>query len=302
MAKTLVGYDGTKGGDDALALASQLAGTGELFVLSAWELPFLGPWEIAAVGERGAAAAGEQLAEEHLGEVLGRAAARLADRKFESRRSHLPAADALITAALADAVDLVVVGPSEHGPVGRVLLGSVGLSLLGRCPRPVVIAPSGWAGGERQRVDLIGIAYDGSRESRAALSAAADLAAELDAALRLIGVVDIGVVDATAADAGDAARLEAEEMQAAAAGLSGPMSVDYVVAEGTPAETLVAGAQTVDLLALGTRSQGPLRRAMLGSVARSLVERAPCPLLVVPRAAAESLLPAADLASGERSP
>lgn len=55
-----------------------------------------------------------------------------------------------------------------------------------------------------------------------------------------------------------------------------------VVGEAAPA---LAGEvrQGVDLLCLGSRAYGPVRRVLLGSVSSELMSSAPCPVLVVPR-------------------
>ena len=50
------------------------------------------------------------------------------------------------------------------------------------------------------------------------------------------------------------------------------------------ADGLVEKAAEVhaDLIVVGTHRRGPLLRALLGSVSRRVVDRAPCPVLVVP--------------------
>jgi nucleotide-binding universal stress UspA family protein len=54
-----------------------------------------------------------------------------------------------------------------------------------------------------------------------------------------------------------------------------------------PADGLVAAAHGVDLLVMGSRAHGPRRAVLLGSVSRQVAEHAPCPVVIVPRAAAE---------------
>jgi nucleotide-binding universal stress UspA family protein len=76
--------------------------------------------------------------------------------------------------------DIVVVGSSHRGRIGQVLAGNVALSLLNGLHRPVAVAPAGYAdrAAELQR---IGVGFDGSPESYAALHAAGDLALAADA-------------------------------------------------------------------------------------------------------------------------
>lgn len=64
--------------------------------------------------------------------------------------------------------------------------------------------------------------------------------------------------------------------------------VESVVVEGDPARSIVERAEAghVDLIAMSTRGEGGLKRALLGSVADEVVRSAPCPVLLVPASAA----------------
>jgi nucleotide-binding universal stress UspA family protein len=66
------------------------------------------------------------------------------------------------------------------------------------------------------------------------------------------------------------------------------------VAEGDPVDAILhaAGTQKADLIVMGTHGRSGVDRLMLGSVAESVLRRAPCPVLTVPRRAE----PAASLA------
>ncbi len=57
------------------------------------------------------------------------------------------------------------------------------------------------------------------------------------------------------------------------------------VAEGPPAMVIerLAKEREVDLIAMGTHGRSGLRELMLGSVAKRVVQRAPCPVLTVRR-------------------
>ena len=55
--------------------------------------------------------------------------------------------------------------------------------------------------------------------------------------------------------------------------------------DGPPAATLAAACEDdVDLLLVGSRGYGPTLRVLLGSVSAELIRKAPCPVLVTPRA------------------
>lgn len=54
-----------------------------------------------------------------------------------------------------------------------------------------------------------------------------------------------------------------------------------VVAEGDPAESLLAAAQDADVLVLGTRGRSPLVGLLVGSVSQICAAAAPCPVVLV---------------------
>jgi nucleotide-binding universal stress UspA family protein len=61
------------------------------------------------------------------------------------------------------------------------------------------------------------------------------------------------------------------------------------VVEGDAARQLVGRATGADLLVVGTRGRGSLKRLLLGSVAREVATAAPCNVLVIPPPAAADL-------------
>jgi nucleotide-binding universal stress UspA family protein len=77
--------------------------------------------------------------------------------------------------------------------------------------------------------------------------------------------------------------------------------VDVLVNEA--ADGLVAASEQVDLLVMGSRGLGPKRAVALGSVSRKVVDRAACPVLVLPRGASaktDALLADAEAQAGVR--
>lgn len=137
---------------------------------------------------------------------------------------------------------------------------------------------------------LVGI--DGSPEASAAADFAATLASETHALLRLAFIAPIfspgspemyqpGIMedwDKLQSDYGTkilretAARLSCETLR-----------VETHLEVGLPAETLakVAGDGDVDLVVVGHRGRGAVKRLLLGSVADRLVQISPKPVLVV---------------------
>ena len=66
-----------------------------------------------------------------------------------------------------------------------------------------------------------------------------------------------------------------------------PLVPSTQLLEGAPVQAITqAAAGVVDLLVMGSRSYGPVRRAVLGSVSAGLVHATAMPVLVTPRGAA----------------
>jgi nucleotide-binding universal stress UspA family protein len=87
-------------------------------------------------------------------------------------------------------------------------------------------------------------------------------------------------VDRTAADL---ARFVAEEI--------GGVTIGASVRQGAPAAVIVEQARTLpaDLIVLGTHGRSGFERFMLGSVTERVLRTAPCPVLTVPRGAADAV-------------
>jgi nucleotide-binding universal stress UspA family protein len=90
-----------------------------------------------------------------------------------------------------EAAALVVVGSTRSGRWGRVLPGSTGERLLHGSPSPVGVAPLGYRSRGDRTLRRIGVAFDGSDESRAALDAGLSLASRLHAAVEVVTVLDV---------------------------------------------------------------------------------------------------------------
>jgi nucleotide-binding universal stress UspA family protein len=161
-------------------------------------------------------------------------------------------------------------------------------------------------GGEVDRSIVCGV--DGSPDSRRALAVAGKFA-------RLFGARLI-VANVVAYVADPVVPAYAYAPMARAAGIGPPMTarrtdadvehsealLDHMVAEagmdgaelrtmlGIPAERLaeLADDEGAELIVVGSRGRGAFKAAFLGSVSNSLIGIARCPVLVVPRGAAET--------------
>jgi nucleotide-binding universal stress UspA family protein len=214
--------------------------------------------------------------------------------EFRAIAGHSAAAG-LHRLCLEEQPDLAVVGSSHRGELGLVLAGSVGERLLSGSPCPIALAPRGF----RDEADVprvVGVAYDGSDEARAALREAAALATALDATVRVVTVVPPLAVFASGAfyptQPGDA-KIQADRreefrrmLESAAAELPAELRAAARLVDGPPAEAITEQAREgMHLLLMGSRSYGPLRRVMVGSTAIAVMRLAPCPVIVLPRAA-----------------
>jgi nucleotide-binding universal stress UspA family protein len=289
----IVGVDGSPRSEDALSFASRLAAVGgaNLALLAAF-----------APGDRPRRPA-ENALREHASDVTRKTLMRtrgLVDSESVTTHAIADRSPARALHALAERDDaaLIVVGSTHRGRVGRVLPGGTADRLLHRAPCPVAIVPIDYRKRSREHMTSIGVGYDGTQESRAALNAAAQIARALAASLRVVRVFD-AAWDATpalmASGHGYVAvhrrlqRRAREDLERLLAGLPEATVAEAVFPPGRPPRELVTQSAGVDLLVLGARGQGPLRAVLSGSVSHIVVRDAACPVIVVPRAGRATL-------------
>jgi nucleotide-binding universal stress UspA family protein len=292
-AVVLVGYDGGDASRDALALARLLAPALEaelhaVAVLVHAPLEVEGPTYARLLREET-----ERLEDEIRGQ-LG---------DLPARTLVVPAASAAgALHGLAERKDasLIVLGSTHRGALGRVMPGSVGERLLAAGPSAVAVAPRGFASRVEPGLRTLGVGWTAGRESDRALVLAAELAERVGAELRLLSVVEpvsraIPESPGTAAAWSTLARsfehAEAQEsgereqqLAAIEKKLQPDVNAGAEVLHGDPVERLIERSAHLDLLLLGSRAYGPLKRVLLGSVSSPLLRQAECPVIVVPRA------------------
>ena len=202
------------------------------------------------------------------------------------------AAHGLHDLAEQEQADLIVVGSCHRGRVGRVLAGSVGERLLQGAPCGVAIAPRGFPDREVARVGVVGVGYDGNPESKAALEGAVELARAAAASVRIVALVKPPERPGAAmgpVPAGEWAFLAPirKDLQAAVDGALAELPPDVEAsAEVITAKSEALGEREgIDLLVIGSRGYGPMRRALLGSTSIPLIRHANYPLIVFPRGA-----------------
>ena len=294
MSQTIIiGVDGSDGGRDALALGAILrnATGARLLAVSVyehWSYETSPPTEGSHSSTRRHA---EVAAEEARGWLEGM------PRSASCVIGAVSPARALHEVAMREQADLVVVGSTSRGALGRVLAGSVGERLLHGAPCAVGLAPSGFAGVASSDALLpVGAAFDGSAESRVALATAADLAASLGGDLHAISVFERPTpahpMFAVTSYREFVQELEYEHrsrLSEAITTLAAGVAVEPIVLEGEPVAVLTEQSQALGLLVLGSRGYGPLRAVLVGAVSGDLLKRAACPTIVVPRGVQRTL-------------
>lgn len=181
--------------------------------------------------------------------------------------------------------DLLVVGSCGHGAFGRAMLGDDTRSALNGAPCAVAIAPVGYAE-QPAPIAKIGVAYNSSPESKMALATAQTLATATNATINALEVVSIPTIAYTGIIPpafGDSVDLMLQEADARMKQLPG---VEGHAVYGLAGEELAAFGDHVDLLVVGSRSYGPVKRLVIGSTSDYLQRHARCSLLVLPRAPA----------------
>jgi len=282
--RLLVGYDGSDGGHDALELArgaAEAGGTAVVVVTVVLCGPL--PMSYAILDEEE-----EQRAEP----LFAEARRRLGDLEVETRAfgGGTPAG-VINDLAERESFKSIVVGSPHRGPVGRTLLGSVANGLLHGAPCDVVVAPRGYASEERWPLRTIAVAYDDTPEAKAALRRAEAMALACRA-----GIVIYTTTVPPVFAAGMARYVPTMWPDAGTIVTRAVKAVDERLAatgralDGDPGLAILEACEEAgaDLLVAGSRGYGPALRVMLGSVSTKLAQRAPCPVLVVPRPARQT--------------
>ena len=273
MSTIIVGVDGSHRGEDAIALASRIA---------------------AATGAELLLVNASPDSEE--AEIILRAMRRLAEGGAV-RTLAVPGyspAKALHALAESERADLIVVGSTRLGRLGRVVPGSTAEQLLQGSPCPVAVAPHGFRRAADAPARVIGAAVDGSAESAIALEEAAAVAAALEAELRVIAVCDADEYGLPAAVGGPGFVLEREKLDrrakatlaAAVEAVRADVRVTPALRFGEPGRVLVEESEALDALFMGSRGYGPLRAVVTGGVSGRVVRGAACAVIVTPRGAA----------------
>ena len=279
MPRLLIAYDGSESSRSAVRTAARLLPDSEAVVLHVDDLPYTP--DGASVAEQGRAAAAD--------------AGLVADDAVTAARG--PVWQAVVAEADGREADLIVCGTRGQGAVGRALLGSTSSSLVHQAERPLLIVPAG----EHDVGGPLVLGYDGSEDARNAVAAVGRLLPGREtvvvhvwtwpltdtvterALLAAPMVRESGMVEALKEAAEQIAAQIAEEGRDLAEqhGLRARSEIREAT-EGTW-RALVAAADDLSAAAIlaGSRGQGGVRSALLGSVSTALAHRAERPTLIV---------------------
>lgn len=232
--------------------------------------------------------------------TLGRILARAEDARLDVVTAE---GEKLAAVVREKGADLVVLGSTHRGPLGRIVPGTTMEHLLGGAQVAVAVAPprftersdgeTDWqpleGNGEDTGMRVIGIGYDGSPGSRAALEYATELALRNGSALRVYTVVRKAVSIAPDAPMTPKPTAPSEletrraELYDAVASLPPAVRAQPVLLRGfTVPELVKAASLGVDLLVLGAHVRGQVGRLLHKNVAGEVVLEASCPVVICP--------------------
>ncbi len=302
--RVLIAYDGSAGADQAIALAGALRWpVGTMFrVVGIVEPAYL--HGRPPLGDAIAASEMDDRAMAAANEAVTAAAASLrADRRIVEAVALLGRpGTAILEAATRFDSDLVVVGSRGHGPIRRLVLGSVSGELVERSACPVLVART-------SAVERVVLAVDGSEGARLAGSLVAtwpmfeavpievvSVAATMGPwRLGLAAPMDPEVAAAYAQEVGEVTAAHTEIAASTAERLrAAGRDVTPVVRTGHPADQIAAAAveSNADLVVMGSHGRTGMRRVLLGSVARDALHASEASFLVARATEVESAEPA----------
>jgi len=192
----------------------------------------------------------------------------------------------VLAAASVDA-DVVVVGRRGLGSAATAVLGSVSNRLAIQATCPLVIVGEG----EFPTTGPVVVGVDASQFGTNALRYAIAEAGVRQTSVRAVAAYEV-LQPAFQADAELTARMRAEVTAEAEATITGALEeargadtasvqVEPVAVEGRAAEAILTHAEDAQLIVVGTHGKGLVRRVLLGSVSRQVLNDADRPVAVV---------------------
>jgi nucleotide-binding universal stress UspA family protein len=199
-------------------------------------------------------------------------------------------ASSIVEAAGTAQSDLIVLGSHGRGALGSAVLGSVAAEVVEYAATPVLVVRTASIG-------RLVLADDGSSAAAAARALLGRMPGFGGLPVRVVSVAErgpgwFGWLQPEAAGEiqvfEEAIQADFKEHEALATGIADELSAaglaaDGVAPVGDPGSEIVRAAEAfhADLIVMGTRGQTGFERLLLGSVARKVLQRAHCSVLVV---------------------
>ena len=191
--------------------------------------------------------------------------------------------------------DMVVVGSSSSGLLGRIALGSVTDRLVHTAAVPVAIAPRGYPA-QSGRIERLTVAYGGQADEVGLVATTAALAEQWSARLRIASftvrpvTMFSGSIETAAEDlvVDQWAQRNQEnivaQLQKVSSGV-GIVAAEVVIGAGATWRDAVEAVEWApgDVLVLGSGAAGQAAQVFLGSAASRILRHAPVPTMIVPR-------------------
>lgn len=181
-------------------------------------------------------------------------------------------------------VDLLVLGSSSGARNGRVLLTDETRHAINGAPCAVAVAPSGYAN-TRGPIMEIGVAYNGSEESRSAIVFASSLAQELGSSVTAFEALPLPIHDIDPGSWDTLEEVIRDRRRAACGRIADATGLRASAACGDVVDEIATFSGIVDLLVVGSRDYGPLSRLVYGATTHRLLRHARSPLLILTRGA-----------------
>jgi nucleotide-binding universal stress UspA family protein len=198
--------------------------------------------------------------------------------------------EAILAEAGRFAADVIVLGWRGHGPIRRVLMGSVSRGVVRGAKCAVLVVR------RSVRVRRVVVGLDGSPMAKRALAFVSSLAAPARGRVILVTAVELmampsqGLIPGARAVAREVngtnarrGRTAIRELKRAAAKLErAGWQTRTVITSGEPLRDLLAivASERPQLLLVGARGTSGVRHLLLGSVAEGAVNRSPVPVLI----------------------
>ena len=288
----IAGFSSSRQGPAPLNLATQLARTtGEKIIA-------------AVVVERAVPAGVDPIEDEYRGYIaaqataaLERVVAQMPDGFDISVTVHHASSvpRGLMELAAEHGADLVVVGSSSSGLLGRIALGTVTERLVYTSRVPVAIAPRGYPS-DPGPVRRLTVAYGGAADGGGLIAAGAELAKQWGARLRIASftvrpfTMFGGSIERSAEElvvqqwTHRTTEAVVEQLDHVRTTVPVP-DTDVVIGTGNEWREAVEDIawEPGDVLLLGSGATGPLAQVFLGTAASKILRHAPVPVMIVPR-------------------